>query len=70
MDKLLADEFKTLEPYMNLPDSGNVAKVSDNLTLVKPSVNILTEYIKDDNVDKECMLYKDFKKEKVMVNGI
>ena len=55
---------------MNLPDSGNVAKVSDNLTLVKPSVNILTEYIKDDNPDKECILYKDFVKERVMIDGI
>ena len=70
MDKLLADEFNTLEPYMNLPDSGNVAMVSDNLTLVKPSVNILTEMIKDNTVDKECSIIGNLKTKRVKIDGV
>lgn len=47
LDNYMADLFKTLKPYYNIPDMSKPFSVSGNLTLLSPANNILSNYLSD-----------------------
>lgn len=52
-DNMMAEEFKTLDPYYNIPDMSKPYSVSGNLTLFSPANNILMNFLRDRTEDKE-----------------
>lgn len=63
LDNDLAEEFKTLSPYFNVPTESNVYGISGNLTLFSPSNSILSSFIqsKDSNGDDKVLNKFKFK---------
>lgn len=54
LDNMMADEFKTLEAYYNIPDVSKPYSISGNLTLLSPATSTLSNYLstdEDDNID-------------------
>lgn len=47
LDNLLAEEFKTLDTYYNIPDTTKPYSVSGNLNLLSPANSILSSYLYD-----------------------
>jgi hypothetical protein len=51
LDNLLAEEFKTFDPFYNIPDTSKPYSVSGNLTLLSPANNILAQCLLDTRED-------------------
>jgi len=46
-DNFMAEEFKTLRPFYNVPDLSKPFSISGNLTLLSPANNILSNFLSD-----------------------
>mgnify|MGYP006909096523 FL=1 len=53
LDNLMAEEFKTLDTYYNIPDTTKPFSVSGNLNLLSPANSILSSYLYDRKEDGE-----------------
>jgi hypothetical protein len=47
MDDLLLQEFRSLQPHYNIPDTGVPYCVSGNLTLLAPSTAVISNMLQD-----------------------
>lgn len=47
LDELMENEFKTLAPYYNIPDSDKPYSIGNNLTLLSPANSIISNAISD-----------------------
>ena len=57
LDNDLAEEFKTLRPFYNITSVAEPYGISDHLTLLSPSYNILANYLMEKTPkDKPCGL--------------
>jgi DNA-directed RNA polymerase beta' subunit len=66
LDNLLAEEFKTLRPYYNIPDNNKPLTISNNLSLLSPSYGVLCNMLRDDAEDYENdTVYDRLKKVKI-----
>ena len=52
MDGVMAEEFKTLRPFFNVPDMTKPYAISKRLTLDTPNNSILANYLADKSVSR------------------
>lgn len=57
LDDLMENEFKTMDPYYNIPDSSKPYSVGNNLTLLSPANSIISNALLDirDSPDKDTI---------------
>jgi len=51
LDNLLAEEFKTLDPYYNVPSVNKSYGISGNLSMLAPPNSIMSNYLYDKRPD-------------------